>query len=103
MWGGLRGIGGERRDVSLQQVGRHPWLFFSPSSLFLGECKCASNSVPSRQPSDTLESRGKAGRGICGTETPTLPLLEMKSQMLFRREGTLPDISESPESLRVSG
>lgn len=31
---------------------------------------------------------------------PLLPLLEMKSQMLLRRAGTIPDVPESPESFR---
>lgn len=67
-------MGGERKDVSLQQVDRHSWPSLSPSSLFLGERRCASDSVPSRQPSDTLESRGgKQAEGSVAWRHPLYP------------------------------
>lgn len=89
--------------MSLQQVDRHSWPSLSSSSLFLGECRCASNSVPSRQPSDTLESRGEnRQRDLWHGDTHSSPV---GNEVLdaVQEEGTIPDISESPESLRVSG
>lgn len=95
--------GDERRDVSLQQVGRYSWPSLSPFSLFLGERRCASDSVPSRQPSDTLESwRERRQKDLWHGDTHSTPV---GNEVLdaVQEEGIIPDISESPESLRLSG
>lgn len=60
-------MGGERRDMSLQQVGRYPGHLF-----LLGECRCAGDSIPNRGHQTRWSQGGKAGRGICGMEIPTL-------------------------------